>query len=267
MSCNAGVAQLVERRLPKPEVASSRLVARSSVQPLRDRETRISPRPRRMPPTVTAKNSYIVYGQKGSGSVPVEATLLLLGAPYEVIERTEENDPASGGLSPAAMAKVNPLRQVPALVLPTGELMTESAAILMHLADCHPASRLSPALADARRPAFLRWMAFVSAQIYGLIWVTDDPLRLAPRDEDGPLIVERVRERIARCWRVMDQQVSPGRYILGDDLSVLDLYVTVVSAWGPRRPRFYQEAPRMAEVVRRVDADPRLAEFWSNRFS
>jgi GST-like protein len=109
-------------------------------------------------------------------------------------------------------------------------------------------------------------MTFVSAQIYALFWVTDDPRRLAPRDDDAPLIVARVRDRIAHCWNMMDQQVSPGRYLLGDDLSVLDLYVTVVSAWGPRRERFYQEAPRMAEVVRRVDDDPRLAELWSTRF-
>jgi GST-like protein len=63
----------------------------------------------------------------------------------------------------------------------------------------------------------------------------------------------------------MDRQVSPGRYILGDDLSVLDLYVTVVSHWGSRRERFYQEAPKMAEVVRRVDRDPRLERFWAER--
>jgi GST-like protein len=65
---------------------------------------------------------------------------------------------------------------------------------------------------------------------------------------------------------MMDAQVSPGRYILGEDLSVLAPYVTVVSDWGPRRPRFYQEAPKMAAVVRRVDDDPRLAELWAKRF-
>ncbi len=64
----------------------------------------------------------------------------------------------------------------------------------------------------------------------------------------------------------MDAQVSPGRYILGDDLSVLDLYVAVVSRWGPRRKRFYEEAPKMADVVRRVDQDPRLTAFWARRF-
>jgi GST-like protein len=64
----------------------------------------------------------------------------------------------------------------------------------------------------------------------------------------------------------MEAQVNPGRYLLGDDLGVLDLYVTVISRWAPRRRRFYDLAPRMGEVVRRVDADPRLADLWSRRF-
>ncbi len=133
---------------------------------------------------------YIVYGQKSSGSVPVEAALLLLGEPYEVVERIPEDDPAQPGMTAEAMARVNPMRQVPALVLPDDELMTESAAILIHLADSHPASRLSPAVHDPRRPAFLRWMTFVSAEIYGLVWVRDDPGRLAADDAHKAVILE-----------------------------------------------------------------------------
>jgi GST-like protein len=198
---------------------------------------------------------YVVYGQKGTGSVPVEATLLLLDEPYEVIERGPSEDRPAG----------NPMQQVPVLALPNGELMTESAAILIHLADSHPAARMSPALDDPRRPAFLRWMVYVSAQIYALVWARDDPGRLADDEAHKAVILERTAERMAYCWRMMDAQVSPSGYILGEDLSVLDLYVTVVSCWGPRRARFYQEAPKLAEVVRRVDQDARLLEFWAER--
>ena len=209
--------------------------------------------------------SYVVYGQKGTGSVPVEATLLLLGERYELVERAPTEKPDAGDMSDAEMARVNQMQQVPAVILPGGELMTESAAILIHLADSHPAARLSPAPDDPRRPAFLRWMIFVAAQIYGPVWARDDPARLAAEESHKPVILERTAERMASCWRMMDAQVSPGRYILGPDLSVLDLYVTVVSCWGPRRPPFYQEAPKMADVVRRVDDDPRLKSFWAER--
>ena len=205
---------------------------------------------------------FTVYGAAGSGSVAVEAALTLLGEPYEVVERAIWNDPVAA----EAVARINPMRQIPALVLPSGELMTESAAMLIWLADSHPQARLSPALDDPARPAFLRWMTYVAAQIYSLYWVRDDPSRVTADAAAGALILDRTAERIAECWRVMDAQVTPGLYLLGDRMTVLDVYVSVVSRWRPRRRRFYQEAPKMAQVVRRVDQDPRLTAFWADRF-
>lgn len=212
---------------------------------------------------------FIVHGAAGSGSVPVEAALTLLGLPYDVIETpTWEGDAERD-----KVARVNPMRQIPALITPpdaqgVGETLTESAAILIWLADRHRAPlALSPALDDPRRGQFLRWMAFVSASIYSLYWIRDVPARLAGDDaDDQERILERTAERIAHNWRTMNEQVSPGRYILGDDLTVLDLYVAVVSRWRPLRPRFYREAPKLSQVVRRIDQMPELESFWRKRF-
>ncbi|MBA2675246.1 glutathione S-transferase family protein [Ramlibacter sp.] len=168
---------------------------------------------------------YTLYGAAGSGSVAVEAALDLIGAHYNLIDiPTWESDAQR-----ERMAAVNPMRQVPALLLPGGELLTAAA-------------------------------------IYAMYWVHDVPSRLAEGAEAERTIEHRTIERIAECWRMMDAQVSPGRYILGDTLSVLDLYVAVVSRWSPRRERFAREAPRLAQVVARVDADTRLTELWSRRF-
>ncbi|MBI1405314.1 MAG: glutathione S-transferase family protein [Caulobacter sp.] len=207
--------------------------------------------------------SFTIYGAAGSGSVPVEAALTLLGLPYEVVEgATWEHDEAVL----ARVRAVNPLVQIPALVLPNDEILTESAAMLIWLADSHPAAGLSPALDDPRRAAFLRWMTFIPASIYSLYWLRDDPSRIAHDPADHPFVKKATADRIADCWAIMDSQLTPGRYLLGDEMTVLDLYVTVVSRWGPRRRVFYQRAPKMAQVVRRVDADPRLAAFWAARF-
>ena len=206
---------------------------------------------------------YVVYGAAGSGSVPVEATLTLLGEPYIVVERVVWADKAIA----EQMAAVNPQKQVPALLLPSRELMTESAAILIWLADSHPGSGLAPGLESPLRPSFLRWMSYISAQIYALYWVRDDLSRLAADKTHEAVIKDRTTARIEACWKMMADQVEPaGAYMLGDALSVLDLYMTVVSRWGPRRKGFYAAAPKLAEVVKRVDADPRLAEFWDARF-
>ena len=203
-----------------------------------------------------------VFGAVGSGSIPVEATLTLLGIPYELVEGVTWVDEAAR----KRVEAVNPMRQVPALVFPSGEIMTESAAILIHLADAHPEAQLAPPVGDPRRAQYLRWMAYVSSSIYALFWIKGDPMRIAATKSDAPRVIDRVHDRIAACWSNMDKQITPGRYILGDELSVLDLYVTVVSRFGPWRTRFYRTAPKMAEIVRRVDADPRLQDFWARRY-
>jgi GST-like protein len=42
--------------------------------------------------------------------------------------------------------------------------------------------------------------------------------------------------------------------------------VTVISRFGPWRNRFYKTAPKLSEIVRRMDSDPRLRPFWEKRF-
>ena len=213
--------------------------------------------------------AYTIYGALGSGSVPIEATLLLLGQPYTVVEAPTWE----GAAQQAKVAGVNPLKQIPALVTSDGETITESAAILIWLADRFPEAGLAPSVDSPQRAQFLRWMIYVPAAIYSLFWVRDDPSRLVGPDVAQQASVKAATaDRIADCWAMMEGQVSPlsekigGRYLLGDALTVLDLYVAVVSRWGPRRTRFYEVAPRMSEVVRRVDADPRLTRFWAERF-
>lgn len=204
---------------------------------------------------------FTVYGALGSGSVPVEAALTLLGLPYDVVEgATWTNDPEAL----ARVEKVNPLKQVPALVLPNGEVMTESAAMLIWLADRH--GRLAPEPDSPLRAAYLRWMVYVPAAIYSMFWIRDDPSRLSPGPEHNAYVKERTGERILDCWRMMDSQIEPGAFLVGDSLTVLDLYVAVISRWGLGRRRFREVAPKMAPVVAKVDALPELKAFWAARF-
>lgn len=207
--------------------------------------------------------TYTLYGAAGSGSVPVEAAMTLIGLDYRVIEAPTWE----GETERDKVAVANPMRQIPALITPVGEIITESAALLIWLADAYPEAGLGPRLDDPRRAQFLRWMTFIPAAVYSMFWVRDEPSRLVGDDAAAQeQVKQRTAERIAECWRVMDSQIEPGRFLLGDELSVLDLYVAVASRWTPRRTRFYAEAPRMAEAVRRVDALPALQAFWAERF-
>ena len=203
-----------------------------------------------------------LYGARASGSVAVEAALTLLGLPYELVEGATWAKAAAR----ERVAPVNAMRQVPTLVLPGGEVMTESAAILIYLADLHPDAALSPGVTEPARRPFLRWMAYVSSAIYALHWIKPDVRRIGAPPAARDAVVDAVHERIAACWAHMDSQLAPAPYLLGERLSVLDLYVGVVSRFGPWRERFHAVAPRMTPAVRRVDEDPRLVALWRDRF-
>ena len=88
----------------------------------------------------------VLYGAKGSGAAAVEAALRMTGAPYRVV------DAASWQPGPGLdeLRTVNPLAQVPTLVLPEGTVMSESAAILAVLGLRYPDSGLLPADPAAR---------------------------------------------------------------------------------------------------------------------
>lgn len=211
---------------------------------------------------MTPPQEIVLYGAAASGSVAVEAALTLLDMPFRLIE----GETWSSEAARTRVGERNAMRQIPTMILPSGEMLTESAAILLHLADSHPAARLSPSLDDPSRGQFLRWMFFVSSAIYSLHWVKPDVRRIGAPQSTRHDVVDAVHERIAHCWRTMDQQIRPATYLMGDTLSVLDLYVAVISRFGPWRERFYAEAPNMAPVVRRVDEEPRLEMLWRRRF-
>jgi len=99
---------------------------------------------------------YTLYGKKGSGSASVEAALAIIGAPCRLVETAswERNEAFQ------ALLKLNPLGQIPTLVLEDGSALSESAAILIHLGSVHPDSGLLPRAESARAQAF-RGLVFI----------------------------------------------------------------------------------------------------------
>jgi GST-like protein len=116
---------------------------------------------------------YTLIGAPGWGSAIAEALLDLSGLPYQV----EDIDPKKPTTESKRLTALNPLAQVPTLLLPDGTVMSESAAIALHIADRAPAAALVPPPGDPTRDAFLRWLVFIVANVYPMYTVGDFPER------------------------------------------------------------------------------------------
>ncbi len=83
---------------------------------------------------------YKLYGTKGTASCAVKAALTEAGAPFEEVEVTTSKKQHLT----EEYRQINPRQQVPSLMLPDGSIVTETSAMLLHIADAHPAIRLAP---------------------------------------------------------------------------------------------------------------------------
>ena len=205
---------------------------------------------------------YKLFARPGWGSVLVEAQLAWYGLPYEIEDLDDlfKSTEARERLRP-----VNPLAQVPTLVLPDGQVLPESAAITLHLVDATQSADLVPAPGENVRAAFLRWLVFLVANIYPTFTYADDPARFVEGEATQQVFETNVGAYRQRLWRQVETVVGAPSF-LGPRFSALDIYIAVMTRWRPRRGWFEAECPHLYAVALRADGEPRLAGVWRRNF-
>lgn len=205
---------------------------------------------------------YTLIGAPGWGSAITEALLELSGLPCQV----EDIDPSKPTAESKRLLSLNPLAQVPTLLLPSGSVMTESAAITLHLADRAPAAELVPPAGDPTRDAFLRWLVFIVANVYPMYTVGDDPSRFVSGEAAQKELRSSTDAYRKKCWRIVEANIAPKPWFLGSRFSALDVYAKVMSHWRPRRDWFRDNCPKLMSVALAADREPRLARVWQRNF-
>jgi glutathione S-transferase len=141
-------------------------------------------------------------------------------------------------------------------------VLTESAAIAMHLADLHPEARLAPVPGTPQRAAYYRWMMFCAYTLmpaYRSWFYPDEP---AGPDQVA-VVQERARAQLEAAWQQVDGHLAAhGPYLLGERRSAADFLLTMLMRWSRNMPRPSDDWPALREHARRMKALPSFAEVY-----
>ena len=199
-----------------------------------------------------------VLGCKGCGSAIAEAVLALAGIAYER-EEVDYTSPAGRD----RLLPYNPLAQVPTVLLPDGSVLTETAAIVLHVDELAPGAGLLPAAGDPLRREALRQLAFLIAAVYPTFTYGDDGAKWTAAGKDE--LRRTTDDHRANLWRHLER-TARGPWFLGPRFSVLDVYVCVMTQWRPGRAWFAETCPKLSAIAAAVDRDPALAAVWAANF-
>ena len=202
--------------------------------------------------------SVVLYGSQSTASLVVHWLLIELGIEHELrmldFDRGEQK-------SPGYLA-INPQGRVPTLLV-DGQVLTESAAIAMHLADLHPQAGLAPEPGTPARGDYYRWMCFCVYTLmpaYRSWFYADEPAGEA----NAAVVKERARERLEASWdQVATHLERNGPYLLGERRSAADFVLAMLMRWSRNMPRPTDTWPVLHAHAQRMKALPSFREVYA----
>jgi glutathione S-transferase len=153
--------------------------------------------------------------------------------------------------------KINPNGRIPTLV--DGHLvMSEAAAIVLHLVDQHADAGLAPQIGTPERATFYQWLTFMTNSLQEELMIWQYPDRLAGSDAAAADVVKRGAEvRAGKFLDVIEDHLrTNGPLFLGDGLSALDFYLVMLSRWARPMARPPRSRSNIAKLLDRVTALP-----------
>ena len=191
----------------------------------------------------------------GNASMTPHLVLRELGVPFEL----KYVDRANAAHKSPEYLKLNPNGLIPVLV--DGELVLyESAAIVLHLVDTHPAAGLAPALGTPERAQFYKWLVWLSGTMISMMQHYFYSERMvAPGNAAGALEVKAQAEaKLGAMFDQIDAQLAShgGPWLLGQRFSAVDPMAFMLCRWSRGFARPARTLPHIAPFLERTLARP-----------
>lgn len=192
---------------------------------------------------------YKLITAKGSGGAIIELLLEKSMLPFE-IERLEWDQ-----LTAPNYTKVNPIGQVPSMVLPNGEVMTESLAIATYINEVAGLG-LVPKPDSSIYASYLRWSTFLVGTVYPTFTYSDNPNRYVTGEAAGAELKMKIDEFRKRQWLVMEGAAKASPHFLGPQETLIDYYLSCMVYWRPGIKWFEENTPKLLRCARQLQDSP-----------
>ncbi|MGI9117689.1 MAG: glutathione S-transferase family protein [Gaiellales bacterium] len=170
-----------------------------------------------------------LYGIPGTATTAPHMVLEEIGALYDfvLVERTDDGVPTA----PPGYLEMSPFGKVP--TLKHNELvLTESAAICLHLADAFPDHHLIPKVGTDARSEAMRWLIFLTNTVQAAYMRFFYPARhTADANGADDVVAAAVTELTALRDEIV-KKLGAGPFLLGDTFTIADIYLAMLSSWG-----------------------------------
>jgi glutathione S-transferase len=199
-----------------------------------------------------------LYYSPSTAALVVHWLLIELGVPHELHELDfDKRDQKS-----PEYLKINPAGVVPTLVI-DDQVLTETAAIVMHLADMHPGADLAPAPGTLERAQYYRWMLFCANTLMPAYrgWFYSDEIAGAANNDATR---HHARLKLEAAWQqVADHLHANGAYLLGEKRSAADFLLTMLMRWSRNMPQPTDSWPVLHAYAQRMKAMPSFKEVYA----
>jgi len=198
-----------------------------------------------------------LYGSASTASLVVHWLLIELDIEHELVLLDFDTRQQKS----ADYLALNPAGRVPTLVI-DGQVLTEAAAIALHLADLHPQAGLLPAPGTEARAQAYRWMFWCAntLQTAYRAWFYADEVAGA---SNADAVRDSARQQLEAGWaRFAGHLQQGGPYVLGDRVSVVDFMLVMLMRWSRNMPVPSDTWPELKAYAERLKARPAFAEVY-----
>jgi glutathione S-transferase len=119
---------------------------------------------------------------------------------------------------------INPMGQVPALLTDDGLVLTENPAVLLYVAESHPAAGL--AARNGERYRLLEWLNFIATELHKATFIP-----LLDR-KNPPEVIDYAKRKLPLRFGRLERHLV-GRSSLLERFTVADCYLVTVLNWSP----------------------------------